>query len=181
MFLNGEQIKYFAKTMLRLLEDLPVDLLGVNVLGFLTYQNLVVLERACTSKKSHQAFIPHCPSVELPYNNIPNLATLQWFAKRKCRILSVDVKLTVDNPVLNVTNLKVENFRLLLDSDTTAESLQLLIDNNMGGKMSNINISGNQNREVIDGISAFTENVKQLTIRYSYNCFDWITANILSR
>ena len=170
--------------MQRLLEDLPVELLGVNVLGFLTYRNLVVLERACGSKKSHQVFmeqIQHCTPVVLPENTYPTLSTLKWFAKHMCRIRLVDVKLTADNPVFNVTNLKVDNFRLLLDSDTTAESLQFLIDNNIGSKVSNIDIRGNQNRAVMEQLSVCTRNVKQLFIRYSYNCMDWLTADILSR
>ena len=184
MFLHGEQIKYFAKAMFRLFEDLPVDLVGRDVLGFLTYRNLVVQERACGSKKSHQAFmeqIPHSPSVELPYNKIPTLLTLQWFAKRKCRIRSVDVKLTADNPVFNVTNLKVNNFRLLLDSDTTAKSLKLLIDINMGGKVKEIDIRGNQNRAVMEQLSDCTRNVQTLNFRFPENCLDWLTADILSR
>ena len=184
MFLYGEHIKYFAKAMFRLFEDLPVELVGANVLGFLTYRNLVLLERACGSKKSHQAFmeqIPHIPSVELPYNKIPTLLTLQWFAKRKCRIRSVDVKLTADNPVFNVTNLKVNNFRLLLDSDTTAKSLKLLIDINMGGKVNEIDIRGNQNRAVMEQLSDCTRNVQTLNFRFPENCLDWLTADILSR
>ena len=47
--------------------------------------------------------------------------------------------------------------------------------------MIGIEISGNQNSEVIEGISACTRNVEQLTTRYSYNCMDWLTADILSR
>ena len=170
--------------MLRLLDDLPVELLGVNVLGFLTNLNLVLLERACGSKKSHQAFreqMPHSPSVELPHNKIPNLATLQWFAKRKCRIRSVDIKLTADHPVFNVTNLKVDNFRLLLDSDTTTASLKLHIDNNMGGKVNEIDARGNQNLEVMEQLSASTLNIKQLSVSNSNNCKDWLTVNILLR
>ena len=170
--------------MLKLLEDLPVELVGTNVFSYLSMQSIVMLERACGSKESHQSFmeqIPHCTPCELPNNNISTLLTLQWFAKRKCRLLSVDVKLTADNPVFNVTNLMVDNFRLLLDSETTTESLKLLIDNNLGGKVIGIEISGNQNREVIEGISACTRNVEQLTTRYSYNCMDWLTADILSK
>ena len=165
-------------------ENLPVELVGTNVLGMLGIRDIVMLERACGSKESHQAFmdqIPHCTPCELSYNKIPTLSILQWFAKRKCRLLSVDVQLTADNPVFNVTNLKVDNFRLLLDSDTTAKSLKLLIDNNIGSKVNGIDISGNQNLEVTEQLSVCTRNVKQLTIRYSNNCMDWLTADILSR
>ena len=109
-----------------LLEGLPVELVGTNVLSFLSLQSMIMLERACASKESHQAFmeqIPHCTPCELPDNKIPTLLTLQWFAKRKCRLLAVDIILTADNPVFDVTNLMVDNFLLLLDSDTTTESL----------------------------------------------------------
>ena len=75
--------KFFLKTMLRLLEDLPVELVGTNVLGYLSLKDIVLLERACGSKKSHQAFmeqIPHSPSVELPIIKISTLSTLQWLS-----------------------------------------------------------------------------------------------------
>ena len=89
MFLNGEQIKYFAKTMLRLLEDLPVELVGTNVFSYLSLKDVVMLERACGSEKSHQAFmeqIPHSPSVELSYKNHTNMTALSWCANRQCKI-----------------------------------------------------------------------------------------------
>ena len=64
------KIKYFTKSMLRLLEDLPVELVGANVLSCLDVKDIVILERACGSTKSHQAFmeqIPHCIPCEFPY------------------------------------------------------------------------------------------------------------------
>ena len=180
----GEQSKYFTKAMFRLFEDLPVDLVGRNVLGFLSLKSIVLLERACGSKKTHQTLmeqIPHNPSVELPQNKIPTLLSLQWFAKLKFRICSVDVKLTADNPVFNVTNLKVDNFRLLLDSNTTAKNLKLLIDNKIGDKVNTIDIRGNQNRAVMEQLSDCTRNVQTLNFRFPENCMDWLTAEILSR
>ena len=70
--------------MLRLLEDLPVELVGTNVLGYLSLKDIVMLERACGSKKSHQAFmekLPYCPSIILPSSKHYNISVLQWFAK----------------------------------------------------------------------------------------------------
>ena len=55
--------------MLNLLEDLPVELVGVNVLGYLSLKDIVMLERACGSKKCHQAFmeqIQFCNSIVIP-------------------------------------------------------------------------------------------------------------------
>ena len=169
------------KAMFKLFEDLPVELVGLNVLGFLSLKDIIKLERACGSKESHQAFmdqIPHCTPCELSYNKIPTLSILQWFAKRKFRLLSVRVQLTADNPVFKVSNLKVDNFRLLLDSDTTTESLNLLIDNNMGGKVNRIDIRGNKNLEVMEQLSACTGNLSHLDIRNSENCMDWLTVDI---
>ena len=64
--------------MLRLLEDLPVELVGTNVLGYLSLKDIVLLERACGSKKSHQAFmeqIPHRPPVVIPSSKHTNIET----------------------------------------------------------------------------------------------------------
>ena len=55
--------------MLSLIEQLPVELVGTNVLSYLYLQDIVMLERACGSKKSHQLFlnlIPYCTPVALP-------------------------------------------------------------------------------------------------------------------
>ena len=38
--------------MFNLLEDLSVELMGVNVLGYLSLKDIIMLERACGSKKS---------------------------------------------------------------------------------------------------------------------------------
>ena len=105
--------------MLRLLEDLPVELVGTNVLGYLSLKDIVMLERACGSKKSHQAFmeqIPHSPAVELSYENNTNMTALSWCAERHCQIRFLNISLPGYNPGLHIKNLQVDYLlhRLLL-------------------------------------------------------------------
>ena len=170
--------------MLRLLEDLPVELVGTNVLGYLLLIDIVLLERACGSKKSHQAFmeqIPHRPPVILPFKKHNNGSVFQWFANRQCKIYGLSLQLPGGNPGLHIKNLQVEYFNLYIESYTTIECLNPLLENNMRFQLKDILICGNQNREVMEQLSACTGNVKQLTIRNSINCVDWLTAEILSR
>ena len=47
--------------MLSLIENLPMELVGTNVLGYLYLKDIVMLERACGSKTSHQLFLDMIP------------------------------------------------------------------------------------------------------------------------
>ena len=170
--------------MLRLLEDLPVELVGTNVLGYLSLKDSVMLERACGSMKSHLTFmeqIPHRPPVVLPSWIHNNMSILQWFTKKQCKIYSITMELPDDNPGLHVKNLKVVYFKLYIGYDTTIESLKHLLEYNVGSNVEEIIIWRNVNKEVIEQLSICTGNVKQLHIRNSNNCIDWLTADILSR
>ena len=170
--------------MLSLLEDLPVELVGTNVFGYLSLKDIVMLERACGSKKSHQAFmeqIPHSPSVELSYKNHKNVSALSWCTKRQCKLRFLTISLPDDNPALHVKKLQLDYLDLDINSTITIESLNPLLESKKGCKISSITVKGIQNREVMEQLSACTGNVKQLTIRYSKNCMDWLTADILSR
>ena len=175
--------------MLRLIENLPVDLVGTKILGYLSLKDIVLLERACRSKESHQLFlqsIPHFPAVTLPSCQHSNISTLTWFSNKQCKLESLTVRLpasTGDNPSLHLMlqDLQVNNFIVEINSKITKESLKPIIDSNAGYKVQNIIIKGNQNKKAIEQLSACTGNVKALTIRNSKNCSNWLTADILSR
>ena len=97
------------------IEELPVELVGTNVLGYLSLQDIVMLERACGSKTSHQLFldmIPYCTPVELSNNQHNNTEALAWFVNRQCKLSSLTIILPGDNPCLHVKNLQVEYFDL---------------------------------------------------------------------
>ena len=63
-------------------ENLPVELVGINILVRLGIRDIVMLERACGSKASHQHFmnvIPYCSSLKLPEQKQTYYPPLQWF------------------------------------------------------------------------------------------------------
>ena len=109
------------------MENLPVELVGTNVLGYLYLKDIVMLERACGSKTSHQLFldmIPFYTPVVLPNNQHNNRAALNWFVNRRCKLSSLTIMLPGDNPCLHVKNLQVEYFDLQIYSSITIESLK---------------------------------------------------------
>ena len=68
--------------MLKCFEQLPLELVGNNVLGYFSIYDIVLLERAYASKQSHQLFldmIPYCPSVVLLSSQHRELLSLEWF------------------------------------------------------------------------------------------------------
>ena len=171
--------------MLSLIENLPVDLVGANVLVYLDIRDIVMLERGCGSKKSHQQFLswaPYSPAVVLPSSSYKSITTLNWFAKRQCRIESAIIRLPGDNPGLQVENLQVDNFDLQIYSNTGIEEfIKPLTDRNLGYKVKTIYVDGNQNREVMEKLSVCTGKVTLLHISQSSNCMEWLTADILSK
>ena len=171
--------------MLRLLEDLPVELVGTNVLGYLSLKEVVMLERACGSKKSHQAFmgqLPHRPAVVLSSKKHNDMVVLQWFANKQCKVYSLTIRLPCRNLGLPIMKLFVDYIDLCICSNTTTESLNCLLEGNISYKVRSVYIVGDPNKEVMEQLSACTENVKQLTISYSNKCMDyWFTVDILSR
>ena len=170
--------------MTALLEKLPVELVGSNVLGCLSLKDIIILERACGNKKSHKAFmeqIKYCEPVVLFFDKHSNISALNWFAKTQCKICSLTLSLPHKCAALHINDIKVDNINLIIDSDTTTENLQPLLESNMAFKVNHLKIVGNLNKEVMEQISACTVNVKQLTIFESTNFMDWLTADILSR
>ena len=170
--------------MLTFVEKLPVELVGMNVLGYLSLSDIVMLERACGSKKSHQLFldlIPYCTPIALPTSEHTNTSVLDWFANRHCKLISLTIKLPGDNPCLHVKNLQVLHFDLEIDSETKIENLKHVLSINIVYHINSIQVYGNSEREIMEQLCACFENVEQLNIKCSNNCNDWVTVDILSR
>ena len=165
--------------MCKLIQDLPVELVGSKVLGYLSVRDIVMLERACSSKKSHQALleqIPHCPPVCYKYKKKP---VLEWLAKRQCKICFLGIGFPEDNHCLHVKNLEVDHVCLDIMSVLTMESLEYLQESTIVSKVRSVNIIIDQNRVVMDKLSVCARNVEHLRARNSYIFFDWLTIDIL--
>ena len=167
-----------------MLDKLPVELVGTNVLGYLSLKDIVMLERSSGSKISHQLFlnlIPYCPPVVLPSCKHTNESVLHWFVNMKCKIESLTIKVPGGNPGLNMSNLLVLSFDLQINYLSPIESYKLLLNNKVGDKVQSVSIEGDQYKEVMEQLSVCTGNVNKLVIRHSENYMDWITADVLSR
>ena len=175
--------------MFHFIGDLPVELVGTNVFGYLSLKDIVLQERACCSKKSHHTFlnqIPYCPPVELPSNKHNNKSAVNWFVLKRCRVSSLTIQLAGDTPFLHMKNLQVEHIDIelhSLHSATTIENCKKILEVNIGNKVRNIDISGNprsSESEVVETLSLCIGNVKKLIVRSFVNSL-WLTADILSR
>ena len=167
-----------------LLEKLPVDLVGVHVLGCLDLRDIIRRERACGSKASHQLFlnlIPFRPSVASPFCKRRKITSLDWFRKRRCKINYLTVSLPEDNPDLDIKNLQVDYIILTIKSNATQKNCKHFFDINKADLVRNINICGDQNKKLIEQLSHTTRNVKELTVSNADNNNNWLTVDILSR
>ena len=169
--------------LLSLIEKLPVDLVGTQVLGCLDVRDIVRLERACGSKTSHQLFfslILYSPPVVLHSSKHNNLLSLEWFRKRRCRLENLTISLPEINPGLHVQNIPMNSIDLTIESDVTLVNYKHLLDNNTINLVRYIDIQEYQNKEVMEQLSLCTRNVESLCIFISrYN--NYLTVDILSR
>ena len=105
--------------MVNLLEILPVDLFGSKVFELLNIKDILLLERACGSKTSHKHFVnmfPYCSPVVLSTEKHDNISSLEWFAKRKCKLHSLTIILRLNNFIFHVKNLQIDHIDLSITS-----------------------------------------------------------------
>ena len=169
--------------MFKWFENLPVELVGTNVLGMLGIRDIVILERACGSKASYQHFmnmIPYCTPVVLPSMKHDNISSSEWFAKRRCKITSLTITLCWNNATFHVKNLQVDNINLRINSKIDMYDCQPLFESDLRYKVKSIDVpAAAVDKEIMEQLSIFTENIVKLQV-VSVNS-SWITENILSR
>ena len=168
--------------MLNLLEELPLMLVGTRVLNLLSLSDIVVLERACGSKKTHQLFldlIPLRPSFELPSSKHKDISCLEWFMKTGCNIKYLNIYLPGYNPAFH--RLQVDEVELHFESTVTMEDCKPLFENNLSCRIRSIKFIGNYNKDVVEKLSLFARNVEKINIINLSNINDWLNTDILSR
>ena len=168
--------------MLNWFDILPVELVGTNVMGLLEINEIIMLERGCGSKKSHQHFLhlfPYCPPVELPLKKHDSISSLEWFAKRRCTITSLTITLRWNKATFNVKNLSVDNINLIISSKINMHDCQPLFESDLRYKVKSIDVSVVVDKEVIEQLSIFTENLVKMKV--AIDDTNWLTVDILSR
>ena len=119
--------------MFNILDDLPVDLVSNNVMNLLEIKDIVILERACGSKASYQHFmnmIPFCPPIELPLKKHSDISTLNWFARRNCKLHSLRIVIPDNN---HIQNLRIARLDLYLQSIITINHFKYVFQNHIIG------------------------------------------------
>ena len=168
--------------MLKWFEKLSVEIVGTNVIEILGIKDIVMLERACGSKASHQHFmnmITYSPSVILPLQNHSDIITLEWFAKRRCKLHSLTIFLPGNNAMFHVKNFSVDNIELRINSKMEMHDCQPLFESDLRYKVKFIDVTEDQNKEVMEQLSVFAENIEKM--RMLTGRLNWLTVDILSR
>ena len=167
-----------------MIECLPVELIGTNVLGYLSIEYIVTMERACYSKESHRLFlnsIPYCPPVSIPYTKHIDVSALDWLSKRQCKLNYLLRWIHRNHPDIDIKDLQVDYCDLFINYETNMNHITIMIENKLIFKVRSLSIEGNQNKEVMEKLSVYAENVHKLHIRSSENYMEWLTDDILSR
>ena len=170
--------------MCNILEKLPLELVGVNVLGYLKLSDLVLLERASASRELRKLFlnlILYAPPLDLSYNQHQNTSVLSWIVKRRRRLQFITINLPGNNPVLSMDEILVENVEFELYRGVTQEDFIPLQETSLCSKINDIYIWGDLNKEVITHICSCIDHVNKLHIRNCSNTDDWLTSNILEK
>ena len=115
--------------MINFIEQLPLELVGGNVLNYLAIKDFVMLERACGSKKSHQLFLEMvliCTPFVFPSHKPVSQLYLTWCCNRHCKISNLVLYLLNYN---NLEHLRVDYIDLHVLNNTTTEIINTLLIN----------------------------------------------------
>ena len=169
--------------MFKWFENLPVEFVGTKVMGLLVVKDIVMLERACGSKASHQHFmnmILYSPPVVLPYEIHDNISSLEWFATKSCKLHSLTIYLPSNNAFFYIKNLQVDSIDLRIESDIDIQHCQPLFESDLRYKVKSIDVTAAVvDKEVMEQLSIFTENIIKLQVEIDNS--NWLTVDILSR
>ena len=165
--------------MLEYLIHLPSETMGQNVLVFLDLIDIVQLENATFSHKSHQLFkaiLPYCPTIVVKCNERFRLhhEAINWFIRRRCRIhhVTIDLDLLYE---IDYEHFIVDNITLCLNTDTiiSLQHLEPLKNPNLNQTITHLLIKGGQVPEMMEVLFSLLSCVYSLNIQDS-NQSQWI-------
>ena len=174
--------------MLKYLIQLPLEVLGQNMLVFLELINIIQWENAAASHESQQllkAILPYCPPLAVISRKHFELnhEVINWFTKRSCRIQHIKISLDL----LNETKFEqflADEIELSVDKKLVLNDTRRLEHSCINQRISSVNISDDQDPAVMEVFFSLLSNkssVRRLYIRpnniysnYTTNLFKWM-------
>ena len=114
--------------MLECFNQLPCEVLGHNMLGYLEIIDIIQLERAASSHKWQPlltSILPYCPPIILFHKFQSNNKAINWFNKKRCRVqvVKVEVRLLCE---LDFEHSILDNIELTIHQNTTLNDIKSL-------------------------------------------------------
>ena len=166
--------------MLDYIIQLPCEVMGYNVLGFLELIDIIQFENAAAGHKSQQllrTIFPHCPPIMVtkPPENLYSLnaASLDWFKKRQCRVQLVRIGVKLLSKGNFDYSMLEGSFKLCLGANTTPGDIVPLDNPNLSKRVTRLHIYGYQDPVVMEVLFSLLSSVRSLDIRES-NLSQWM-------
>ena len=142
------------------------EVVGQHVLAFLNLKSLVQLDTAIMDNKQRPEFLQilqYCPPVAIHQGIQASNEELLWFKQRKCRIKEMKLSLSqpncykVDTNIADRVALKIQRTILSSDIETLSQSDVVSI-------IHSINISGEQDKDIVNSFFILVRNLKSLSV-----------------
>ena len=166
--------------MLEYLTQLPCEIFGENILGFLELIDIIQWENAAASRKSQQllrAILPYCPTIVVSdswYRVKLNHIVCNWFTNRRCRVQFMRIPIESLCEV-NFDNNVLYDITLCLKEKESLKDIVSLNDPNISNKITKLDINGKQEAAQMEVLFSLLSNssVHSLDIQYS-NLSQWM-------
>ena len=164
--------------MLEYLIQLPFEVLGQSMLGFLELIDIIQWENAAASHESQhflREILPYCPPIVVKSDESFewHKTSIHWFNKRRCHVefvrINIDLMCEVD-----FEHSVLDNIELYFKTGTSLHHCKPLNDPNLNRRNTSVKIKGKQYPAVIEVLFSLLSSVRSLEIENSNNLSQWI-------
>ena len=160
--------------MLEYLIQLPCEVLGHNMLGYLELIDIIQLERATSSHKWQpllRAILHYCPPVVLSEKFILKYKVLYWFNKRQCRVkvVKMDVNWLYD---VDFEHSILHNIELCMYHSVSLNDILPLRNRMMYQNVTSLKIKGDQDPTAMEVLFSLLSNSSRV------HCLDIESSNL---
>ena len=166
--------------MIEYIVQLPCEVMGQRMMGFLNLNDIMQFEKAAASQKCQsllRAIFPYCPAIVVvkPPENLYNLTyeSHSWFKKRQCRVQLVRIGIELLSEVDFDFSILEGTVELYLDANTTHENIVPFVNSDFSQKITQLYVEGDQDPAVMGVLFSQLCNVRNLYIQSS-NLSQWI-------